>query len=251
MKKNLLSLITAVIMLGFFAACDTGDESADLQTKQDSIAYVIGANIGQNLLQNIERDSLDFSPAALIAGFKDALNQVDSLVFTEDEKQAIMLAFQQDMQKKQMEQMSQAAGPLKAQGQQWLEENKTKEGIVQTASGLQYRVVTMGSGAQPTANDQVTVNYEGKLIDGKIFDSSYERKQPATFALGNVIPGWQEGLMLMKEGSTFELFIPSDLGYGDQGYPPDIPGGSVLIFKVELVKIEAPAQQTQPQNPQQ
>ncbi len=242
MKRNLLAIIGLFIFAGFFAACDSGDKAADLQTHEDSIAYVIGANIGQNLLQNIERDSLDFAPAALIAGFRDALNHTDSLVFTEEEKQAIMMAFQQEMQQKQAQKMADAAGPVKAAGQQWLAENKTKEGIVQTASGLQYKVVKMGNGKQPTANDQVTVNYEGKLIDGKIFDSSYERKQPATFQLGNVIRGWQEGLMLMKEGSTFELFIPSDLGYGDQGYPPDIPGGSVLIFKVELIKVEAAPQ---------
>ncbi len=246
MKRNMLISIALIIGFGFFAACTTGDKTADLKTKSDSIGYVIGANIGANLAQNIKRDSLDFGTEALVQGFMDALNGIDSTVFTNEQKQTIMANFQKEMQEKQMQKLAQASGPNKAAGAKWLEENKKKEGVVVTASGLQYKVIKAGNGATPTANDNVTVNYEGKLIDGKIFDSSFERKQPASFLLSNVIPGWQEGLMLMKEGASYELYIPSDLGYGDQGYPPDIPGGSVLIFKVDLMKVEA-AKAAQPQ----
>lgn len=234
------------MVLGIMISCNSGNNKTELMTKEDSIAYVIGANIGKNLKENIKRDSLNLTDEALIQGFKDALLGIDSTVFTDAQKQAIMIDFQKEMQQKQMEKMSKAAQPIKAEGAQWLEENKKKEGIVQTASGLQYKVVTQGTGAQPKPTDKVTVNYEGKLINGKIFDSSYERNEPATFQLNAVIPGWTEGLQLMKEGATYELYIPSDLAYGDQGYPPDIPGGSTLIFKVELIKVEAV---TNPNNP--
>ena len=248
MKKNLITCLIAVLIIGLFAACNTGNKTADLKTKNDSIAYVIGANIGKNLRDNIKRDSLDLGSEALAQGFKDALMGLDSTVFNETQKQAIMNEFQKQMQEKQQQKAMEAAKPNKEAGAKWLEENKKKEGVIQTASGLQYKVIKMGSGKQPQASDSVTVNYEGKLIDGKIFDSSFERKKPATFRLSNVIPGWQEGLMLMKEGSSFEIYIPSEIGYGDQGYPPDIPGGSTLIFKVDLIKVKAgPAQNQQQQ----
>lgn len=244
MKRNMLISIALIFSFGFFAACNSGGSSADLKTHEDSIAYVIGANIGTNLKQNIERDSLAFGTEALVQGFKDALMGLDSTVFTAEQKTTIMTNFQKEMQEKQLQKLTESAQPNKEAGAKWLEENKKKEGVVVTSSGLQYKVLKAGNGAIPTANDNVTVNYEGKLLDGKIFDSSFERKEPASFQLANVIMGWQEGLMLMKEGASYELYIPSDLGYGDQGYPPDIPGGSVLIFKVDLIKVEAakPAQ---------
>jgi FKBP-type peptidyl-prolyl cis-trans isomerase FklB len=250
MKKNLLISFVVVFCFSLFIACNSGDKTADLKTKNDSISYVIGANIGANLIDNISRDSLDLPIESLVQGFKDALNKIDSTVFTETQKQAIMSAFQKEMQQKQMEKVAKAAQPNKEAGTKWLEENKAKEGVVQTASGLQYKVIKMGKGAQPQASDSVTVNYEGKLLDGKVFDSSYERKKPAKFVLSQVIRGWQEGLMLMKEGSNYELYIPSDLAYGDQGNQ-NIPGGSTLIFKVELLKVKAaPPQQANPQQKQ-
>jgi FKBP-type peptidyl-prolyl cis-trans isomerase len=251
MKKNFVISMVVVFIIGLFVSCDSGNKTADLKTKNDSIAYVIGANIGQNLNENIKRDSLELPTEALVQGFKDAINGLDTSVFTSAQKQAIMVEFQKEMQQKQMKKQAEAAIPNKEEGAKFLEENKKKEGIITTASGLQYKVVKMGKGAQPKSTDKVTVNYEGKLLSGKVFDSSFDRKQPASFQLSNVIQGWQEGLMLMKEGSTFELYIPSSIGYGDQGYPPDIPGGSTLIFKVDLIKVEAaPAQdQQQAQQP--
>jgi FKBP-type peptidyl-prolyl cis-trans isomerase len=247
MKKYLSISIVVVTMICLFTACNSGDKKADLKTKDDSVAYVIGASIGGNLIQNISRDSLKLPFESLVAGFRDALNK-DTTMFTATQKQAIMSEFQKEMQQKQMKKTADAAQPNKEEGAKFLEENKKKEGVVTTASGLQYKVIKEGKGKQPKATDKVTVNYEGKLLNGKIFDSSYERKQPASFQLNNVIMGWQEGLMLMKEGATYELYIPGDLGYGDQGYPPDIPGGATLIFKVELQKVEAgsAAQNQQP-----
>jgi FKBP-type peptidyl-prolyl cis-trans isomerase len=239
MKKILLTVLTLSGAL-FLASCGSGDKKIDLKDKNDSVAYVIGSNIGLNLRENVKKDSLKLSPVALAQGFKDALDGKDSLYFTEAEKQKIMMAFQKDMQDKQMQKQAQMAEPNRQAGNKFLEENKAKEGVKVTASGLQYKVVKEGKGKTPTANDKVTVHYEGKLLDGKIFDSSFERKKPETFPVTGVIKGWTEGLQLMKEGGVYELYIPAELAYGDAGNN-SIPGGSTLIFKVELIKVEAPA----------
>lgn len=239
MKNIFLSIVSVVILVTMFASCGQKNK-ANLQTKEDSIAYVIGANIGANLKKNMDADSLKFSPEALMQGFKDALDGLDSTIFTEEAKQKIMMDFQKEMNQKQMEKMAAAATPNIEAGKKFLEENKKQAGVIETASGLQYKVIKEGKGKTPTATDQVSVNYEGKLLDGKIFDSSYDRKKPETFTVGGVIKGWTEGLQLMKEGGIYELYVKSDLAYGDQGNQ-SIPGGSLLIFKVELLKIEAPA----------
>jgi FKBP-type peptidyl-prolyl cis-trans isomerase FklB len=240
MKNTFLSIVSVVMLLAIIASCGQNNKKAKLQTKEDSIAYVIGANIGANLKKNMDADSLKFSPAVLMQGFKDALDGLDSAVVTEKEKQTIMMNFQKEMQKKQMEKMAAASTPNKEAGKKFLEDNKKQAGVIETASGLQYKVVKEGKGKTPTATDQVTVNYEGKLLNGKIFDSSFDRKKPETFGVGGVIKGWTEGLQLMKEGGSYELYVKSDLAYGDQGNQ-SIPGGSLLIFKVDLLKIEAPA----------
>lgn len=240
MKNIGLSISLLALFTFLFVSCGNNNK-ADLKTKNDSVSYVIGANIGENLKQNIAADSLELTTSALVQGFRDALEGLDSLNFSKEDKQAIMMQFQKDMQQKQMEKMAAAAGPNKQAGAQYLEENKKQPDVIQTQSGLQYKVIKEGNGKTPTANDQVTVNYEGKLIDGKIFDSSFERKEPATFPVTGVIPGWTEGLQLMKEGGSYELYVPSELAYGDQGNQ-SIPGGSTLIFKVDLIKVEsAPA----------
>ena len=235
MKNFLLSLTGISLVVVFLAACNSGDKP-NLKTNMDTIAYVVGSNIANNLKENIKRDSIDFSMDALVQGFKDALNGTDSLYFSDNDKQTIMMGFQKQLQQKQAEKVAAMAAPNKEAGRKFLEENKKNQGVIQTASGLQYKVIKEGNGKSPSAADQVTVHYEGKLLDGKIFDSSYERKEPITFAVNGVIPGWTEGLQLMKEGGTYELFIPSDLAYGDQGNQA-IPGGSTLVFKVELIKV--------------
>lgn len=235
MKNFLLSLTGISLVVVFLAACNSGDKP-NLKTNMDTIAYVVGSNIANNLKENMKRDSIDFSMEALVQGFKDALNGTDSLYFSDNDKQTIMMGFQKQLQQKQAEKVAAMAAPNKEAGKKFLEENKKNQGVIQTASGLQYKVIKEGNGKSPSAADQVTVHYEGKLLDGKIFDSSYERKEPITFAVNGVIPGWTEGLQLMKEGGTYELFIPSDLAYGDQGNQA-IPGGSTLVFKVELIKV--------------
>jgi len=247
MKNICLSILSLAIATMLFVSCGN-NKKANLKTQNDSVAYVIGANIGENLKNNIANDSLDLSSAALVQGFKDALEGLDSVTFTKEEKQNIMMQFQKNMQEKQSKKMAEAAAPNKQAGAQFLEQNKKQPGVIQTQSGLQYKVIKEGKGKMPKATDKVTVNYEGKMIDGKIFDSSFERKEPATFGVTGVIPGWTEALQLMKEGGSYELYIPSDLAYGDQGNQ-SIPGGSTLIFKVDLIKVEAGAPANTQQQP--
>ena len=122
-------------------------------------------------------------------------------------------------------------------GKKFLDENGKKDGVKTTATGLQYKVEKEGKGAKPTKSDSVTVNYEGRLLDGTVFDSSYERKEPVTFNVSDVIPGWVEGLQLMNEGSKYTLYIPSNLAYGETGAPPSIPPNATLTFDVELLKV--------------
>ena len=130
-----------------------------------------------------------------------------------------------------------AASKVKKEGQAFLAENAKKQGIVTTESGLQYQVLREGKGAKPGPTDEVTVHYKGTLINGKEFDSSYGRGEPATFPLNRVISGWTEGVQLMKVGAKYRFFIPSEMGYGERGAPPHIPPDSVLIFEVELLRI--------------
>jgi FKBP-type peptidyl-prolyl cis-trans isomerase FklB len=165
----------------------------------------------------------------LAAGIKDALAGKPQL--TPDQIKEVMSAFEKDMEQKQ----KQVGDKNKAEGAKFLEENKKKEGVKTTASGLQYKALKDGNGAQPKASDTVTVNYRGTLINGTEFDSSYKRGQPATFPVNGVIKGWTEALQLMKVGSKYQLFIPSDLAYGERSVSPDLAANSTLIFEVELL----------------
>jgi FKBP-type peptidyl-prolyl cis-trans isomerase len=226
-----------------FVACDSGSGGGggpvSLKTELDSVSYAVGLNLGQQAL----RDSIFLNGEALAAGLRDAKDSTKALLKTE-QIQTVMMGFQQKLMAKQQARMQQemqadSVGALKnkAEGEKFLAENKTKEGVVTLPSGVQYKVIKEGTGPQPTTTDTVVVHYTGKLIDGKVFDSSVERKEPATFALNAVIPGWTEALQKMKVGSKWQVFIPSNLAYGPakQG---DIPGNSTLIFDVELLDIK-------------
>lgn len=147
-----------------------------------------------------------------------------------EEAQKLITEYLQELEQK-------ATAAATAEAKAFLDENAKKEGVKVTASGLQYRVIKDGEGAQPTAEDEVTVHYTGKLLNGTVFDSSVNRGEPATFPLNRVIPGWTEGVQLMKEGAKYEFFIPSDLAYGPQGIPNVIPPHSTLVFEVELIKV--------------
>jgi len=205
----------------------------ELKTKEDSISYAIGMDIGVNLKsQNIE-----IIPASLAQGIIDLINKNDLLI-TEDVKFKIINDFQEAHTKKQQEMANMEAQKSKEAGKKFLEDNKKQEGVKITESGLQYKIIKEGSGKRPGPTSNVTVHYEGKLIDGTIFDSSYQRGESISFPLSGVIPGWTEGLQLMKEGGKAELYIPYELAYGERGAGNIIPGYSTLIFTVELIRIE-------------
>ncbi len=217
-----------------------------LTTPKDKTSYAIGLNVGKNIGKGVQEQSLDIDQAILLRGMKDGLAGGKSLL-TDDEVTAVMMELQkearlkQEETRKKQEEIAKAQGEVnKKQGAAFLAENKTKEGIVTLPSGLQYKILQPGTGPKPTATDTVVCNYRGTLIDGKEFDSSYKRGQPATFPVGQVIKGWTEALQLMPVGSKWQLFLPPDLAYGERSAGPDITPYSTLIFEVELVSIKPP-----------
>jgi FKBP-type peptidyl-prolyl cis-trans isomerase FklB len=206
-----------------------------LKTPKEKASYAMGMNMGRNLHKN----DVDIDPNILLRGLKDGLSGTAKPLLTDKEAQDALTALQKDVQAVQQAKMKAASAGNRKQGEEFLEANKTKEGVVALPSGLQYKVLTQGTGPKPTASDSVVCNYRGTLINGTEFDSSYKRGQPATFPVGGVIKGWTEALQLMPVGSKWQLFIPADLAYGDRAAGADIVPGSTLIFEVELLSIQA------------
>jgi len=201
-------------------------------TLKDRVSYAIGMNVGTGLY----KQSVEVDPNVLLLGLKDALAGGKTLM-TEDEIRATFTELEKELKGKQEEKMKLAAVTNKTEGDAFLAANKTKEGIVALPSGLQYKILTPGTGPKPTAADTVVCNYRGTLINGTEFDSSYKRGQPATFPVGGVIKGWTEALQLMPVGSKWQLFLPSSLAYADRGAGNDIGPNATLIFEVELISI--------------
>jgi FKBP-type peptidyl-prolyl cis-trans isomerase FklB len=229
-----------------FSGCTKKAKKVKLSSFNDSVSYAIGANIGKNLRMDLKRNNImvdwNLLSKALISQMIDTVD-----MFTEDQKRMILEKFQAQMQQKEMKKQQQEmvkqqaqASENKKKGEEFLAENKKKPGIITTPSGLQYKIIKKGTGKTPSDTDVVTVNYEGKLINGIIFDSSYPSKQPVSFKLNEVIKGWIEGLKLIRENGKIELYIPSDIGYGDHAMGDKIPPGSTLIFQVELIKVGPP-----------
>lgn len=192
----------------------------------DKLSYAWGMALGQQL-RGMGVENLD----------KEAFNEAVAAAFDGKETKILAEEAQKLIQEYLQELTSKKEAQIKAVGEKFLAENGKKENVITTASGLQYMVEKEGTGAQPAATDEVTVHYTGKLLDGTVFDSSVSRGEPATFPLNRVIPGWTEGVQLMKEGGKYTFFIPSDLAYGPQGVPNAIPPHSTLIFDVELIKV--------------
>ncbi len=200
----------------------------------DKLSYALGLGIGQQLLQMGLKDALVIEDFA--ASITDVL-QGNELKVNNQDAQKIVNTFFADMEKKQKAAQAEAGKAAKSLGEQFLAENAKKAGINVTKSGLQYEVLTEGTGKQPKATDTVRCHYEGRLIDGTVFDSSYKRNEPADFGLQQVIAGWTEGVQLMKEGSKFRFYIPYMLAYGEGGAGAMIPPFSALVFDVELIKV--------------
>jgi FKBP-type peptidyl-prolyl cis-trans isomerase FklB len=209
------------------AAQATTQKPILLKTEMDKVSYVIGAQVGHGF----KSQGIEINIEALMRGIKDAMAGKE-LALSQDEMKQVMMSFQQRMAAKRA---AQAAKNL-ADGKAFLEANKAKEGVNVLPSGLQYKVIKEGTGKTPAPDDKVKTHYRGTLIDGTEFDSSYRRNQPNVFAVKGVIKGWTEALQLMKEGSKWELYVPADLAYGEQGRR-GIPPNSTLIFEMELLEV--------------
>jgi FKBP-type peptidyl-prolyl cis-trans isomerase FklB len=210
-----------------------------LTTQKDKASYAIGMNIGKSM----HRDGVDIDTSILLRGLKDGMSGAKPLL-TDDEAKAALTALQADLRKKQEEKLVVEGETNKKAGETFLAENKTKDGVVTLPSGLQYKILTEGTGPKPTATDTVVCNYKGALLDNTEFDNSYKRGQPATFPVGNVINGWKEALQLMPVGSKWQLVVPSDLAYGARGGPQGsgIGPNATLVFEVELISIKPKAE---------
>jgi FKBP-type peptidyl-prolyl cis-trans isomerase len=223
------ALLAATLLL---AACGSDYSSASLDTDDQKASYGIGQDFGRNLKPAKSR--LDVP--AFIRGLEDALNDRDAAV-AQEELQVALEAFNAAVMAEQQAEHEAAAANNLAEGEAYLAENGAKDGVVTTASGLQYEVLREGDGVKPAAEDRVSIHYKGTLIDGTQFDSSYDRNEPAVFGVSGVIAGFSEALQLMSVGSHFRVVIPGDLGYGPQGTQGDIGPNATLIFEIELLEI--------------
>ncbi len=247
------SLLAASLALGF-AACKPIDKDAKkdakadaaadadiaktsgLRTEKDQASYMVGMSLGKSL-QPI-KDEVDVD--TVIKAMKTVMSGGKPLL-SDEQAQKVAQAFDQHLQQKRVAEAAAAAKKNAGEGEAFLAANAKKPGVQTTASGLQYQVVTEGKGPKPTASDMVKVHYKGELLDGTVFDSSYDRGEPAQFSLQQVAPGWAEGVQLMPVGSKYKLWIPSKLGYGEQGTPGGpIPPNATLVFEVELLDIVKP-----------
>lgn len=236
------SIFAIALCLGFASIACAQDEGAAAEAageKPDSLSERAGYAIGVNMGKNMNQQNVDIDVEAMIQGIRDGLSGAEPRL-TDEEMQAAITEFQQAMVAQQQAEMEKALAENKAAGDAFREENAAREGVQTTESGLQYEVLTEGSGPKPTASDRVSVHYRGTLVDGTQFDSSYDRGQPATFPVTGVIQGWQEILQLMPVGSKWKVVIPPELAYGERGSPPKIEPGSTLVFEVELLGIETP-----------
>ena len=231
MKQHRLAAAIALVGL-VLAGCDQ-QASVELKTPAQKASYGIGLNMGKSLAQE-GMDDLDSK--AVAQGIEDAVGKKPQKLKDDELVEAFAA-----LQKRAEERMTKMSADAEAAGKKFLEENAKKDGVVTTASGLQYQIVKKADGAQPKPTDVVTVHYEGKLIDGKVFDSSIERGSPIDLPVSGVIPGWVEGLQLMHVGEKVKLFIPANLAYGAQSPSPAIPANSVLVFDLELIAIKDPA----------
>lgn len=226
--------IYALLLCAFmFAAAAFSQDQTALQTDKQKISYAIGVNIGKDLKVR----GVEFDPTVLMKGLQDAQTG-GKLMLTDAEMESVMNNLRTEMQKKETEKNVKMGEQNKQEGDTFLAQNKTKEGVVATPSGLQYKIITAGTGPKPALTDTVTTHYRGTLVDGTEFDSSYKRNEPVSFPVNGVIKGWTEALQMMPVGSKWQLFIPPDLAYGPKGAGGVIGPNETLIFEVELISIQ-------------
>jgi FKBP-type peptidyl-prolyl cis-trans isomerase FklB len=226
-------LIVLLIAVGLFCLPAGAQQKTTLKTQKEKVSYGIGLDIGRNFKQQ----SIDCNLDLLLKGIKDGLSEAKPLL-TDEEVREVMMAFQKEMIEKMNKKTKELGEKNKKEGETFLAENKKKAGVVTLPSGLQYKILKEGTGKPPKATDTVTTHYRGTLINGKEFDSSYKRGEPTSFPLNGVIKGWTEALQLMKVGSKWQIFVPSQLAYGENGAGPDIGPNATLIFEIELLEIK-------------
>jgi FKBP-type peptidyl-prolyl cis-trans isomerase FklB len=229
MKK----MFTCVLLLFVLAGTTSAQQKKAPKTKMDKVSYCIGLSMGKDF----KSQDIKLNIPMLTRGIRDAMSGATPAI-SEEEMRAILSTFQQEVMAKMEQQRKTAGDRNKKEGEAFLAANKTKEGVVTLPDGLQYKILKEGNGPKPTAGQTVTCHYRGTLIDGKEFDSSYKRNEPAEFALGQVIKGWTEALQLMPVGSKWQVFIPSELAYGERGAGQLIGPNATLIFEVELLSIK-------------
>ncbi|MCC5792843.1 MAG: FKBP-type peptidyl-prolyl cis-trans isomerase [Legionellaceae bacterium] len=229
MKMKLLAVAAMGMVMNTAMAASS---ATPVTTEEDKLSYSIGADLGKNFKQQ----GIDINPSALAKGMQDGMK--DQLQMTDEQMKEVLTNFQKKLMAKRTEAHQKKAMENKAKGEKFLSENKSKEGVVVLPSGLQYKVVEKGTGAKPAKDDTVTVEYTGRLIDGQVFDSTDKTGKPATFKVSQVIPGWTEALQLMPAGSTWEIFVPAALAYGERSVGGPIGPNETLIFKIHLISVD-------------
>lgn len=240
MKKIMLILVAGFLLNSLAWAQSTeksgpnATDNADLglDTEKERFSYSIGMEIGENL----RLTELDIIPELVAEGLKNALEN-KGLLLNKEEAQQVRIAFQEKIAQKKQKQAQKVAKQNQNHGQKFLQKNKNKTGVKVTPTGLQYKVLENGNGTSPGLDDTVTVHYKGMLLNGTVFDSSYQRQEPAKFPLRRVISGWQQALTMMQEGDKWKIFLPPQLAYKDKKVGPLITPNSTLIFEVELLSV--------------
>lgn len=232
-----MRLVSAAVM-GFalstsIAATNTATTVTSLNTEMEKLSYSIGADLGKNF----KKQGIDISPAAMAKGLEDGMSGA-KLQLTEEQMKEVLNTFQKDLMAKRNAEMNKKSEENKTKGETFLNQNKTKEGVVTLPSGLQYKILQKGTGETPKKDDTVTVEYTGTLIDGQVFDTTEKTGKPATFKVSQVIPGWTEALQLMPVGSTWEVYVPSNLAYGPRAVGGPIGPNETLVFKIHLISFK-------------
>ena len=230
MKMKLVAAAVMGLMVSTTMAATT---MSAMKTNTDKLSYSIGNDLGTNF----KKQNIEINPVALAQGMSDTMGN-GKLVMTEAQMKETLTQFQKDIMAKRAAAVSKQSVDNKAAAEKFLNDNKAKEGVVTLASGLQYKIIKNGSGNRPTKEDMVTVEYTGRLLDGKVFDSTEKSGKPATFKLSQVIPGWIEALQLMPAGSTWEIYVPPALAYGDRNVGGPIGPNETLIFNIHLISVK-------------
>lgn len=229
-----IKLVAAAAMGLVMSSTMAATDVTTLKTDTDKLSYSIGDDLGKNF----KRQGIEINASAMAQGVNDGMTNNPKSLMTDDQVKEVLAKFQKDMMAKRAAEITKKADENKAIGAKFLSENKAKPGVVTLPSGLQYKIIKNGSGEKPSREDMVTVEYTGHLINGEVFDSTSKTGKPATFKLSQVIPGWIEALQLMPVGSTWEIYVPASLAYGDRSVGGPIGPNETLIFNIHLISVK-------------